>query len=73
MNLSKRASANIRAELGARRMTQRALADGAGFASHNYVSIRLRDEKSFTIDDIERIGAFLGVSVGEILGLEWLH
>lgn len=71
MSLSKRASRNIRAELGGRRITQRQLAAGAGFASHNYVSTRLRDEKPFTLDDIERIATYLEVSVAEVLGLGW--
>lgn len=52
-------SAEVRAVLAARRMNLRELAKGAGFKSHNYVAIRLRDEKPFTLDDIERIVAFL--------------
>lgn len=52
-------SAEIRAVLAARRLTLRELAIGAGFKSHNYIAIRLRDEKPFTLDDVERIVAFL--------------
>lgn len=48
-------SAEMRARAGARRITQRALAQGAGFNSHNYLSIRWRDEAPLTADDLERI------------------
>lgn len=48
-------SAEIRAIMAARRVTGRELALAAGFSSHNYLAIRLRDEKPFTLDDLERI------------------
>lgn len=53
-------SAEIRAAMAARRITIRELAHGAGFASHNYVAIRLRDDKPFNLDDVQRICDHLG-------------
>lgn len=55
-------SAEVRAVMAARRITGRSLAKDAGFASNNYLAIRLRDEKPFTLDDIEIICAFLDES-----------
>lgn len=55
-------SAEMRARAGARRITQRALAQGAGFNSHNYLSIRWRDEAPLTADDLERICDFFEIT-----------
>ena len=52
-------SAEVRAAMAVRRMTIRAFATGAGFSSHNYLAIRLRDEKPFTLDDIDMICRYL--------------
>ena len=51
-------AAEVRARIAAVRTTQRELAAGAGFASHNYLAIRLRDEKPFTLDDIDMLCAY---------------
>lgn len=48
-------SAEVRAVMAARRITGRTLAKDAGFASNNYLAIRLRDEKPFTLDDLSLI------------------
>lgn len=48
-------SAEVRARLAALRISQREFAERGGWTSHNYVAIRLRDEKPFTLDDVEMI------------------
>lgn len=48
-------SAEIRARLAAERKSQRALAGMVGATSHNYWSVRLRDAKAFTLDDLDLI------------------
>lgn len=48
-------AAEVRALLAVRRVGLRPFASEAGFDSHNYVAIRLRDEKPFTLDDVDRI------------------
>ncbi|KRB73047.1 hypothetical protein ASE01_19930 [Nocardioides sp. Root190] len=60
-------SAEIRAVMAARRITGRELALAAGFKSHNYLAIRLRDEKAFTLDDIELICAYLEEDAHELI------
>lgn len=52
-------SAEIRGIMGTRRWSLRDVATKAGFKSHNYLAIRLRDEKALTLDDVERLCAFL--------------
>lgn len=51
-------AAEVRARIAAARMGQRELASDAGFASHNYLAIRLRDERPFTLDDVEQLCTF---------------
>lgn len=66
-------SAEVRARLAAQRVSQRELAERGGWASHNYVAMRLRDEKPFTIDDLERLAEFFedgnGLDAVELLRL----
>ena len=57
--LSRAVSAEVRAAMAARRLTIRDLAKGAKFGSHNYLAIRLRDEKPFTLDDVNEVCLFL--------------
>lgn len=45
----------VRAQLGKDRMNQREFATRLGFSSHNYISVRLRDEKPFTLDDVDKM------------------
>lgn len=52
--LARCVSAEVRARLAAERITGREFAARIGM-SQNYFATRLRDEKSFTIDDVERI------------------
>lgn len=59
-DLSLAFSSAVRAEMGRRRMTQRELSERAGFRSHNYLATRLRDERSFTLDDVTAIAGALG-------------
>ena len=54
-------SAEIRARLAAERKSQRDLAAMVGATSHNYWSVRLRDGKAFTLDDLDLICAAWGV------------
>jgi transcriptional regulator with XRE-family HTH domain len=56
--LARAVSAEVRARMGARRMSQREFAEAVGFLSHNYVAIRNRDEKPYTLDDIELICSY---------------
>lgn len=51
-------AAEIRAELAAQRISGNQLAKLVGL-SQNYVATRLRDEKPFTLDDIDRIALVL--------------
>lgn len=72
-------SAEIRARLAAERKTQRDLAAMVGATSHNYWSIRLRDMKPFTLDDLELICAAWDVDPGEFVStatanhLDWVY
>lgn len=52
-------SRHVRAEMGAMRLSGRAVATKAGM-SHNYLAKRLRDEAPFTLDDIQSIEGALG-------------
>lgn len=56
--LARAVAAEVRGRLAAQRVTLREFAAEAGFNSHNYVAIRLRDEKPFTVDDVERISRY---------------
>jgi transcriptional regulator with XRE-family HTH domain len=56
-------SAEIRARLAAERITGRQFAKAAGFTSQNYLAIRLRDERPFTLDDLERVCRYFGEDV----------
>jgi len=51
-------AAEVRSRLAALRVNQRDFATDAGFSSHNYSSTRLRDEKPFTVDDVEKIARY---------------
>lgn len=66
-------SAEVRAVMAARRITLREFAAGAGFASHNYLAIRLRDEKPFTLDDIELVCAYLEEDAPTFIGEAYDH
>lgn len=66
-------SAEARARMAARRITLRELAAAAGFSSHNYLAIRLRDEKPFTLDDVDRISQFFEESALEFLSAAYDH
>ena len=57
-------SAEVRAQMAAVRITARDLAGRVGF-SQNYLSIRLRDERPFTLDDLPRVIEALGYD-GEV-------
>lgn len=56
--LSRAVTAEIRAQMGAQRISGNQLAKLAGM-SQNYLATRLRDEKPFDLDDIEKIAHFL--------------
>ncbi|HEY0889596.1 MAG TPA: hypothetical protein VGE38_08300 [Nocardioides sp.] len=60
-------SAEVRALLGAYRLSLRDFASAAGFSSHNYLAIRLRDEKPFTLDDIDLVCAYFEFDASEFL------
>lgn len=53
-------SAEVRSAMAARRLSVREVAHQAGFKSHNYLAIRLRDERPLTLDDVELICEYLG-------------
>lgn len=53
--------------MAAERITGRDLAQRAGFRSHNYLAVRLRDEKPFTLDDIERICTAFGEDAAKFM------
>lgn len=53
--------------MAAYRLTIRRLAAEAGFKSHNYLAIRLRDEKPFTLDDVDRICGHFGEDPEEFI------
>lgn len=57
--LARAVSAQVRALMAERRMTAKTLADAAGL-SRSYLGKRLRDESSFTVNDIEAICDALG-------------
>jgi transcriptional regulator with XRE-family HTH domain len=60
------ASAAIRRLLGELRYSQAALSRGTSLGE-TYIAERLRDEKSFTLSDIEEISGFLGIDPEEFL------
>lgn len=66
--LTQRVSAEIRAELGRQRMSQRQLAEKLGIHP-TLVSRRLRDgkDRSWTLDELEQIASVLGVSVEQLI------
>lgn len=64
-------SAEVRAAMSARRVTLREVAKAAGFGSHNYLAVRLRDEKPFTLDDIDLICIWLEEDPPVFLGRAW--
>lgn len=70
-HFSRCVAAEVRATMAARRLTIRDLAKSAGFASHNYLAIRLRDEKPFTLDDVERIAEVFDVEPTSMLQRAW--
>lgn len=57
--------------MSARRVTLREVAKAAGFGSHNYLAVRLRDEKPFTLDDVDLICAWLEEDPPVFLGRAW--
>lgn len=59
-------SAEIRGRLGAERLSGIKFAAQVGM-SQNYLATRLRDEKSFTVDDLERICRYFDVDVREFV------
>lgn len=65
--LARAVSAEIRSLMAARRVTGRTLAQAIGLKSHNYLAIRLRDEKAFTLDDIELIAAYFSKDPAELI------
>jgi len=60
--LGRAVSAHIRAQLGAQRISGKTLAARIGL-SQNYVATRLRDEKPFTLDDVDAIVTALDLHV----------
>ena len=52
--LARSITAEIRARMAAQRISGKALAEQIG-VSQNYFATRLRDEKPFTLDDLDRI------------------
>lgn len=56
-------AAEIRALMAVERVSVRELAAGVEDRSLNYLAIRLRDEKPFTLDDLEQICDRLGENV----------
>lgn len=58
-------SAEVRSQMGKKRISQVKLAQKANL-SQNYLSKRLRDEFPFTLTDIENIAAALGLSFAEL-------
>lgn len=60
--LARAVSAELRAYMAARRISGNWLASEAGM-SQNYLATRLRDEKPFTLDDIERITRALDMDI----------
>jgi len=67
-------SAEVRALMGALRVSQAALAAKCGM-SENYLGHRLRDEKSFTLNDLESIIDALGLNmrVSELVSQSEAH
>lgn len=64
---SAQVAAEVRRRLGARRVTQRQLAEGIGMSSHNYLSTRLRDERPLTLDDVAKIAEFFGTTPAALI------
>jgi len=62
--LARAVSAQVRALMAERRMTAQALAEAAGL-SRSYLGKRLRDESSFTVNDIEAICEALDFELSE--------
>jgi len=56
-------AAELRALMAVERVSVRELALGIEDRSLNYLAIRLRDEKPFTLDDVEQICVFLNHDV----------
>ncbi|WGL50675.1 helix-turn-helix transcriptional regulator [Nocardioides sp. BP30] len=65
--LARAVAAEVRALMAVERISVRELALSAGFRSHNYLAIRLRDEKPLTLDDVEMICAALGEEPTDLL------
>jgi transcriptional regulator with XRE-family HTH domain len=66
--LARAVAAEIRAAMGRHRVSGNQLAAMTGI-SQNYIAKRLRDEASFTVNDIERICDALGESYLDL----WTH
>lgn len=64
-NYARAVSAEVRSQMGKKRISQVKLAKQAKL-SQNYLSKRLRDEFPFTLDDIEHIAAALGLEFQEL-------
>lgn len=56
-SLSRSVSAEVRARMAARRISGKSLAGQVGM-SQNYLATRLRDEKPFTLDDVDALVSF---------------
>lgn len=65
--LARCVAAEVRAQLAKDRMNQREFAARLGFTSHNYISVRLREEKPFTLDDIDKMCALWDVAPEEFI------
>lgn len=59
--------------MSARRVGLRDVAALAGFKSHNYLAIRLRDEKPFTLDDVDLLSRWLREEPLEFLERSWTN
>lgn len=65
--LARAVSAEVRSLMAARRVTGRTLASAIGLKSHNYLAVRLRDEKAFSLDDLELIAAYFSVDPATLI------
>lgn len=64
--LARAVAAEIRASMGRRRVSGNQLAELTGI-SKNYIAKRLRDEASFTLNDVERICEALNESFTQLI------
>jgi len=69
--LGRAISAEVRGRLAAERLNLREFSQAAGFASHNYPAIRLRDERPFTADDVQLIANYFEEDPHEFVKKAW--